>query len=131
MVLKYFNQNFSVVLGKKLRTNLIIRVMEDAPKNMPGLDWVQHSIIRVVQDQLRMKDNIARQEKEVEEAKKVALKQKLQIEHKEKMLKHKREKYRQEKALLAAQLGSLDIHFEKHRFFVIHSFWQSCQNPQF
>jgi hypothetical protein len=113
MVLKYFNQNFSVVLGKELRTNLIIRVMEDAPKKLPGLDWVQHSIIRVVQDQLRMKDDIARQEKEVEEAKKVALKEKLQIEHKDKMLKHKREKYRREKALLAAQLGSIDVNFEK------------------
>ena len=32
--------------------------MEQAPKALPAEDWVQHSIIRVVKDQLRAMENI-------------------------------------------------------------------------
>ena len=107
MALKYFRQNFSIVLGKELKTDLIIRVMDQAPKALPALDWVQHSIIRVVKDQLRARENIKYIEKmkELEAANK--LKEILHKKHKERMLKRKREKYRREKILLEARLEKL------------------------
>ena len=66
--------------------------MDQAPKALPALDWVQHSIIRVVKDQLRARENIKYIEKmkELEAANK--LKEILHKKHKERMLKRKREK---------------------------------------
>ena len=111
VVLKYFNQNFSVVLGKELKTDLIIRIMEQAPKALPALDWVQHSIIRVVQDQLRQKENIRLHEKMKEVKRLRDLKRVLRQKHHERMLQNKRDKYRKEKELLKAKLAIIEAKF--------------------
>ena len=91
--------------------------MEQAPKALPAEDWVQHSIIRVVKDQLRAMENIRYMEKmkELEAANKI--KNLLHKKHKERMLKKKREKYRRETILLEARLEKLmENHIESEDF---------------